>query len=1029
MVEQTFRSPSFFEREIDLTQRVQAPLGIPAGVIGTADKGPAFVPVTVGSMPDFRANFGNLNPKKLGPYAANEHLKNRPALTFCRILGAGANDTTADINATQVKGTVLNAGFVLDGQAPASVANGARETGGVVFIAAKHVDQADEAFGYPIYTDNDSFGSGEAFIIRAMIMLASGTRLLVLDGNESVDATFSDADDQATLGTTGPEQGKFKIIISSSAATYATTDGLSGIKVLTASLNPSSEDYIANILNTNPERFSTEEHLLYADYYVENELMTISTDVGSIQLVSGTNETSTSSGDPAETFSDVYGRFDTRFTTPASTYVISQPYGTKEFDLFRFEALSDGTYANDKLKVSIINVRKSTNPSSEFGTFSVQVRTFSDNDFAPQVLEQYPNCDLNPSSENYIGKVIGDTKVFYNFDADSDDERRLIVQGQFPNRSNLIRVVIHPSVRDRIVPASVLPFGFRGPEVLNTSDALGDINGTIEPNLPAKRLTAYAASLSEPNLTGSVIPPLPLAFKVTRGAVSTTPGFVGQPGIQEITDSRIYWGVKTTRVAQAGALTTPALNANTSNVTNPLVRTYTKFQGIGKLDALVTGSKADLFNNNKFTLARVALSNETVADVTGAANIHMREAAYIRNGTPDSNDYRIIDSLSNSKRVTLGTLVNLTSSVEFNRFSDYAKFTGLLYGGFDGLNILDINASRMNDKASAFDAGGGASTSFISPGLNTNVAGTGLKNNAIASYRSAIRIMTDEFTVNTNLLAIPGIRDPFITDFARLRAREFGYLMFVEDLPNYDEKINRLYDDSEVEPDVRQTAEQFDVRAIDNNYSAVYFPNVVINDTDNNRRVKVPASVAAIGALAFNDRVGFPWFAPAGFNRGGLDFVTNTDVRLRKSDRDRLQDSRINPIANFPRLGTDQTFVIFGQRTLQQARSALDRVNVRRMLLETKRIIRDITQQGFVFEQNNVATRQRWISQVAPRLALIQAQQGIESFKVTMDETNNTQQDIENNRLKGQIVIVPTRTIEFIVMDFIVTNSGVEFTA
>jgi hypothetical protein len=242
------------------------------------------------------------------------------------------------------------------------------------------------------------------------------------------------------------------------------------------------------------------------------------------------------------------------------------------------------------------------------------------------------------------------------------------------------------------------------------------------------------------------------------------------------------------------------------------------------------------------------------------------------------------------------------------------------------------------------------------------------------------------------------------------------------DMPAYDDDTNRLYDDATVRPNVRRSVEQFESRALDNNYVATYFPDVIIEDPINRASVNVPASIAAVGALAYNDAVAYPWFAPAGFNRGALDNVMNTEVRLTAEDRNVMYESMINPIANFP----DGGFVIFGQKTLQQARSALDRVNVRRMLLEVKRIVSDIAVK-IIFEQNTPATRARFVAQVTPQLATIQAQQGIDQFKVVMDSSNNTDEDIEQNRLNGRIVLVPTRAVEFIAIDFIITNSGVSF--
>jgi len=432
-----------------------------------------------------------------------------------------------------------------------------------------------------------------------------------------------------------------------------------------------------------------------------------------------------------------------------------------------------------------------------------------------------------------------------------------------------------------------------------------------------------------------------------------------------------------------------------------------------------------LFNSNKFSLAKVALRNTSVTDVTGSAAAHMKETAYIRNAKPDSNDYSVSDGVI-SNRVTLATLLAKTSAASFNRFSQFAKFTTFMYGGFDGVNYLDRDARRLNDKSVSFDADalstGGAASSYTAQGFGTAVNGTGKDNNGVASYNAAVDIMTDPFAVGVNVLALPGIREPYINDLTSKKVRDYGLALHLMDIPAYDDDGYRLYDDSTSKPSVKETVDAFDNRAIDNNYVATYFPDVFVDDTTNVRRVKVPATVAALGALGFNDRVSYPWFAPAGFNRAALDFVTNVSVRLNVSDRDRLYDSRINPIATFPRLG----YVIWGQKTLQISKSALDRVNVRRLLLEVKRIIIGIANR-MIFEQNTPAVRNRFVSDSVFQLGLIQAQAGIEAFQVVMNETNNTQEDIDLNRLNGRIVVVPTRSIEFIAIDFIVTNAGVQF--
>ena len=190
--------------------------------------------------------------------------------------------------------------------------------------------------------------------------------------------------------------------------------------------------------------------------------------------------------------------------------------------------------------------------------------------------------------------------------------------------------------------------------------------------------------------------------------------------------------------------------------------------------------------------------------------------------------------------------------------------------------------------------------------------------------------------------------------------------------------------------------------------------------TISRRRIKVPSSVAAFGALALSSKR--PWFAPAGFERGALTRVRSTEVRLNSADRDVLYEARINPIASFP----NNQFVIFGQKTTQIARTALDRVNVRRLMINIKRKI-SLIAQGLLFSQNDQVTRNRFIDAATQELLSVQINEGIEDFRVIMDSTNNSSEDVDNNRLNGKIIIVPTRAVEFIAIDFIITNSGVEF--
>jgi len=1021
MSEQVFRSPNFYEREIDLSApAVGGPIGTPAGVIGPANKGPAFVPVTVANFGEFIDVFGDLDTKYFGPYAVNEFLKNRASLTYLRVLGAGSNESLTDFENTLNKGTVKNAGFSLGG-AVALADN--RHTKVVQFLAAQHTLSTNEAYGMPMFTDNSSFpgvsAGSEVNLIRGLVMLPNTAKMYVLNGTEAapVGTSIATIDDQAQAKLVNGSP-KIKVVISSSlGATYANDEGKAGVKILTASFDPSSDDYFAKILNTDPDKFYTQQHFLAADFAVDAQVAEVAAD-NYVAMLSGSALTDSSSGDTSLTYREIFGAYNTRFKSPTTSMFISQPFGKTEYDLFRIEALDDGAYANKLYKISITSVKASADSTNRYGTFNLQIRGWKDSDMNPVVIEQFTNCSLDPDSDNYIAKLIGDRKVYYHFDAIDPRERRLIAQGKYPNNSKYVRVIMDEKVEKKLIPDTALPFGFHGPSLLKTNNS----NNALA-SLAAGAGRLGGAGISDANIAGSVIPPIPYRYKVTRGEVSTTSAVAGAPGTKEVTLPALYWGVKFER--NATSLDNDVLNPNVITEKNNLIDSLTSFMGIEKLDALHTGSSIDSFNNNKFTLARVALRNTSTTDVTGSAAAHMKEAAYLRNAVPDSNNYSVSDGVI-SNRVTLATLLAKTSAASYNRFSQFAKFTTFMYGGFDGVNYLDRDARRLNDKSVSFDADslstGGAASSYTASGFGTAVAGTGKSNNGVASYNAAVDIMTDPFAVGINVLAIPGIREPYINDLTSKKVRDYGLALHLLDIPSYNDDGYRLYDDSTQKPSVKETVDAFDDRAIDNNYAATYFPDVYVDDATNVRRVKVPATVAALGALGFNDRVSYPWFAPAGFNRAALDFVTNVAVRLNVADRDLMYDSRINPIATFPRLG----FVIWGQKTLQVSKSALDRVNVRRLLLEVKRIIIGIANR-IVFEQNTPAVRNRFVADSVFQLGLIQSQAGIEAFQVVMNETNNTQEDIDLNRLNGRIVIVPTRSIEYIAIDFIVTNAGVQF--
>jgi phage tail sheath protein FI len=213
-------------------------------------------------------------------------------------------------------------------------------------------------------------------------------------------------------------------------------------------------------------------------------------------------------------------------------------------------------------------------------------------------------------------------------------------------------------------------------------------------------------------------------------------------------------------------------------------------------------------------------------------------------------------------------------------------------------------------------------------------------------------------------------------------------------------------------------------QTINSSYAATYWPWLQTIDPGTGQLVWVPASVMIPAVYAFNDSVSEPWFAPAGINRGGLDTVVRAERKLSQTNRNDLYVGNVNPIATFPGTGV----VVYGQKTLQKKASALDRVNVRRLLIALKSYISQVAN-NLVFEQNTIATRNQFLSQVNPYLESVQQRQGLYAFRVIMDDSNNTPDVIDRNQLIGQIYLQPTKTAEFIYLDFNILPTGATFPA
>jgi hypothetical protein len=334
--------------------------------------------------------------------------------------------------------------------------------------------------------------------------------------------------------------------------------------------------------------------------------------------------------------------------------------------------------------------------------------------------------------------------------------------------------------------------------------------------------------------------------------------------------------------------------------------------------------------------------------------------------------------------------INLTSNTSI----DSRKFIIPFQGGFDGLKP---NLQKRTGKDI----------------LNTNTQGFDISSTSAdgyTAYKKAIDAVSNPDEFDLNLLIIPGVIHSLhssITTYAKDLCEDRGDCFYIMDLTAFSDNINTAVST---------------VQGFDSNYAGAYYPWVKIVDTSKNKPVWVPPSVVLPGVIAFNDRVAAEWYAPAGLNRGGLTEVIDVKMRLNQDQRDTLYENRINPIATFPGQGV----CVWGQKTLQGKPSALDRINVRRLLIAAKKYIASATRY-LVFEQNTAATRNRFLNIVNPYLESIQQRQGLYAFRVIMDETNNTPDIIDRNIMYGQLYLQPTKTAEFIKLDFNIQPTGAQF--
>jgi phage tail sheath protein FI len=1018
MSEITFKSAGVSSREIDLSGATRSPVvGVPAGVIGTAVSGPAFVPVTVGSFAEFTTVFGEVDSTRFGMLAAREWLRNATALTYVRVLGAGdgTRRTTSGVNS----GKVTSAGFVAGAkqvQASGLVnENPYAYSGGPLGRSYFLGCYMSESAGSTVFSRAGIQTDPQAVpIIRGVLMVASGVVPALSSAHFGANTPPTGPTNVASnvrglvTGSVGPGQS-FVLILNGHRDTAQYRGWI------TASFDEDSPQYISRAFNTDPLKIEQAGHFLYTHYDVHPTLAAVTGanvhTAGFFETVNDNNNYTEAerryevafilSGSAAHNSGTIavpnFEGFEERYKSAFSPFVVTQTIGGSPRNLFRIHALNDGAAATTRTKITIENITKPLS-NTQYGTFDLLVRSLDpifptgggpavvDSDENRVVLEAFRGLTLDPNSQNYIARRIGDRHTFFDFDR-ATRAQKIVSTGDYENGSNYIRVEVSDALRNEEIPAYALPFGFRGHHHLVTS---GSGIFTVVTGSSGNDGTGFVAVKPQTTFLGAaVVPPVPFRENITIGAAIRT------------VSSALSWGVQFNRrvsLDQPNTSTSPAqtINSHTRYFADYHTNFRTPWVGnnAGVADSGGTVLDSDRFNNNFFSLERVRIVTGSDGKADTSVNSWVSASYFRQGGIP-------IDDVSKTRALTVDDL-----TVAGNRA--YAKFSFFLQGGFDGVNIFDGEKSRLSNAA--------AKREIDDAAVQGGTAGP-----TVASVRKAIDTLTNKSDVDIQLLAVPGMRHTSLSDYAITAVENRFDALYIMDIEERDTR-NIYVTSSDVTPrlSVTNTTTNFRSRALDSSFAAAYFPDVVMTVDSSGRTQRVPPSVAVIGAYSQNDRLARSWFAPAGQTRGILSSVTEPTVVLSQQNLDTLYDAKINPI-----ISTPDGVVVFGQKTLLATESALDRVNVRRLLIEIRRQVRTVAN-SILFEPNRESTLANFRARVNPILQRVQEGAGVVRYRVQIDTSTTTQADVENNTIRGKIYVQPTRTAEFVALDFVVTNAGAE---
>ena len=993
-----FISPGIFINEIDESKLPSDPGTDPGPtIIGRARKGPGLVPTTIKSYDEFVQVFGTPDPgaeggdnwrsndfdgPTYGAYAAQAWLRSEQSpINYVRLLGAEdpLNNGTA----------AAKAGWITDSVTPAY---GTTTNGG--------------AYGlFIVDSGSVSSSAGKTYLtgtLAAVWYLQDGT--ITLSGTllQGLDAAAATSSAGAVMAADGASS-QFKAVVQKS-------DG-STKSITCFNFDRDSDKYIRKVFNTNPAQTNSDLVSTSSPSHY-NYWLGETYDQFFNNIVTGSGAGATQAYIVAlESGSTNKAEMQNNLVNAETPYFFGQDLNesanyqeTSMQSLFKLVALETGEAAH-RHKVSIANLQAAPYPELDpYGSFSVLIRRSEDNDKAPIIVERYDECNLNPLSDRYVAKMIGDMHVSWD-----DDEGRFRYYGNYANQSAYVRVVVDSEVDAgasniaQMLPVGYLgPFRYKGFYVASGSidpgrfDDLDPVFGGTPATPVASIYTMVSGGKDIPSsslgqnashLMLTTNSPTRMATSLDGGmeafaAKYLFPTFLTRTSASAAGTSlsNAYFGIQTGRTGES-----TVFDPSYYDIVRPLLF------GSSKLSSFSNSGQPALERGFVFSLDNI-VSGSVAGDTRTAAG----EGFYY---------------VSGSRKAGLSFTAQTGNSLRDLIEAGVDKFTAPLHGGFDGLDISEREPFRNSQWTDS-------STSRNSYSLNT--------------LKRAVATTADPERVLTNLITAPGIWRKQVTDDIIDVCENRGDALALIDIEDAGTPPNTegtaFSTATSRRPSVTGSVTKLRSRLINSSYACTYFPWVKIRDPNTAAVIDMPPSVAALGTFASSEARTELWFAPAGFVRGGLSNgaaglpVVGLNYRPTSKERDELYAANINPIAQFPNEG----IVIFGQKTLQVTRSALDRINVRRLMIFVKKEISKMAT-DILFDPNIDVTWSRFTSRANPFLGNVKSRFGLSDFLVVLDKTTTTDDLVDRNIMYAKIFLKPTKAIEFIALDFIITRQGASF--